>query len=429
MNRIILFILLFLFAFGLVFAQDTLADSLNMRLVSTWDAGVTIGGGTRSRFAVWGNYVYVNVSGTLKVIDIEEPSSPCIVNILPDAMNAGNRIYFGGEYLYSGPPSSSSHDFKIIDISIPTSPVIIGSLAVGGKFYTVDDNSGYAIIKRTAKSGEVYFINISEPDSPFIEAEVPFGTFPGITGFSANCASLSDNLLHFVGSKGDTAWYYCYDISEPSTPVFIRDEEIVHAWTTTSTCIDAISDTVYAGYVVYDTPYPYLGKIWTYPGDCDFPYLISHPEYVDIYGEYLGVSEVDIVAIYHRVNPTTLDLLGYYKDNGGKILLCEIGDSLYLIKAYDTEIKIFKLINDTVGIEEHGSLTPEDRIKIYPNPIFNGKFCYTDGEAEIYDICGKRVKTISRTQKIVDTSNMSPGIYLVVPRESNRKPQKLLIMN
>ncbi|MCD6594387.1 T9SS type A sorting domain-containing protein [bacterium] len=73
--------------------------------------------------------------------------------------------------------------------------------------------------------------------------------------------------------------------------------------------------------------------------------------------------------------------------------------------------------------------SPEYEIKIYPNPIFNGKFCYTGGEAEIYDICGKRVKTISRTQKIIDTSNMPPGIYLVVPRESNRKPQKLLIMN
>ena len=124
----------------------------------------------------------------------------------------------------------------------------------------------------------------------------------------------------------------------------------------------------------------------------------------------------------------SLTLLGYYREPLSKLQLTTINDSLYLIGGAGHTLSIMKVDSYEVNIQDCRLDLPK-RPKIFPNPISRGdKFYYTGSDADIYDIRGKRIKTISQGQKIIGTSDMPPGLYLVVPRDKNIKPQKLLIM-
>ena len=75
-----------------------------------------------------------------------------------------------------------------------------------------------------------------------------------------------------------------------------------------------------------------------------------------------------------------------------------------------------------------GFLTPYDRIdpKIYPNPVYRGTDVLVQENSIIYDINGRMILRTENERKI-DTESLSPGIYLVVPREG-KTVAKLLVL-
>ncbi len=89
--------------------------------------------GANDKFiAVSGQYVYVGSSGasfqgdTFKIVDVSNPTSPVLVSTL-SGLTAVNAIYISGKYAYISQESSL---LSVIDISIPTSPILVGTLAM-----------------------------------------------------------------------------------------------------------------------------------------------------------------------------------------------------------------------------------------------------------------------------------------------------------
>ncbi|MCY1480367.1 hypothetical protein D3C87_46530 [compost metagenome] len=87
-----------------------------------------------------------------------------------------------------------------------------------------------------------------------------------------------------------------------------------------------------------------------------------------------------------------------------------------------------KLTGNTLGIKENAIAG----LKIYPNPITNGKlFITTDSNIEktvaIYDVLGKQVVNTTATES-VNVSNLKDGVYIVkITEEGKTSTRKLVI--
>jgi len=126
---------------------------------------------TQIALAVSGNYVYV--SG-LKVIDVSNPASPQIVGSVDTPSRAlaisGSYVYVANDYL-----------FRVIDVSNPTSPTIVSTLnnpwpALGPKAMAVSGNVAYVLV---GQSG-LYGVDVSNPAAPVVR---------GMTSTSTNSAN------------------------------------------------------------------------------------------------------------------------------------------------------------------------------------------------------------------------------------------------
>jgi len=165
---------------------------------------------------VSGNYAYVADYRGLLVIDISDPSSPVIIGSVytpgsaTDVYVSGNYAYVADRYYYAKDFGS----FQVIDISDPSSPVIIGSVDTPGIAEGVYVSGSYAYVADSY--GGLQVIDISIPSSPAIIGSVDtpsraFGVY-----VSGNYAYVADGYY-----GGDIGGLQVIDISDPSSPVII----------------------------------------------------------------------------------------------------------------------------------------------------------------------------------------------------------------
>ena len=101
-----------------------------------WVGAVDTPGDYAWGVAVAGNYAYVSSWGSgLQVIDISVPESPEIVGSV-DTPGFANGVAVAGNYAYV---SDWGSGLQVIDISVPESPAIVGAVN------TPDDARGVAV--------------------------------------------------------------------------------------------------------------------------------------------------------------------------------------------------------------------------------------------------------------------------------------------
>jgi hypothetical protein len=87
--------------------------------------------------AVNGNRVYVIDSGQLKVIDVTNPAAPGLIST--SSSYAGQQIAASGHFVFLAEPvvSHPGGGIRVIDVSVPTSPVFLELIGVPGLTRTV----------------------------------------------------------------------------------------------------------------------------------------------------------------------------------------------------------------------------------------------------------------------------------------------------
>jgi len=112
----------------------------------------TLGGGS---LAVVGNYAYVAQNGaSIAVVDISTPSSPVLVSETPSA-GVGLGVDYDNGYLYL---ATESEGLQIFDLSVPASPTFVGSFPLPyANEVTVRDQVAYV------SGGDVFMIDVSNP--------------------------------------------------------------------------------------------------------------------------------------------------------------------------------------------------------------------------------------------------------------------------
>jgi hypothetical protein len=115
-------------------------------------------------------YLAVPNSG-LMVLNVSDPSSPSGARVVPGTYAAIN-LHLGGEYLFA---SCHGHGTKILDVSDPLDPEIVGEYTVsGGEAYSAHDHGELLYVADLQKGARL--LDISDPSDP--QELARFGTQP-----------------------------------------------------------------------------------------------------------------------------------------------------------------------------------------------------------------------------------------------------------
>ncbi|MEI7512930.1 MAG: hypothetical protein WCK01_05765, partial [Candidatus Uhrbacteria bacterium] len=179
------------------------------RIPLTQFGSVGTNSGSQSVF-VLNKYAYVINYGadTLQVVDISVPSTPVVVGAVSTGIDPF-YVYVQGKYAYVTNYSSAS--MQIIDVSNPASPSIIGTLNTLSNPTAVYVQGRYAYILNSS-SDSLQIADISNPTVPTIVGAAGVGNDPFsvyVQGRYAYVVSFASNNLKVV------------DVSVPSSPAVV----------------------------------------------------------------------------------------------------------------------------------------------------------------------------------------------------------------
>lgn len=156
------------------------------------------------------------------------------------------------------------------------------------------------------------------------------------------------------------------------------------------------------------------------------------PAFVDTYF-FADYCSDEIGTLVFENNAWTMSFTTPYNNKGWTSFGEDMAGELYIAAASTGEI--FKIVDTNLSVDENSL----KNIKIYPNPVTDyltidvletTKILY---EVIIYDVRGKRIKTISNidNQKVnVQVSNINSGLYFIEIHDTNKNiTTKKLIIN
>jgi hypothetical protein len=300
-----------------------------------------------------GNYVYVaaGYSG-LKIIDISLPTQPTIVGTYNSPGTAG-CVDVSGNYAYVGAYTT----LNIVDISNPTTPYEVSSYTPNGKTIDVQVSGSYVYIATYDFGGGengIEILDITNPSNPSFASNINLGDEVSICEITIK----QDNIYVSVFDE-----LIIIDITNPFSPQIIAE---------------------------YDEIEPLFGIT----KDDNFIYVTS--PFNTLYNNCIWILNVE--------NPASPNIAGYYF-NEGDAQGIEIRDNYAYIANGDLGLRILN-ISDLDNIRESGYLfTPgtSNRIRI------SGDYAFVAYSSDSYQ-GSLKIFDISDTSNIVEVSNFNtPG--------------------
>lgn len=110
---------------------------------------------------------------------------------------SGNRAYL----------ADGNSGLQVIDITNPTSPVLLGSLDTGGSARGVDVTGNYVYV---ADDSDLRVIDVSNPAAPVLQKTVSAGAFYTV--------AVQNQYAYVAGGPGDSGGLRIFDITDPTSP-------------------------------------------------------------------------------------------------------------------------------------------------------------------------------------------------------------------
>lgn len=156
--------------------------------------------------AVAGSYAYVALSmgyQRLLILDVSNPSNPALASTIDPGISLITSIVTADSLLYMG---QANGQFSLWDISVPTSPQMLGSYTTHMQTTDINIRGNHAYL--AAPSG-MFILDVSNPNMP-----VPVGYLNSQELGAVVCLSVQDDSAYLCGSHG----ILCVDVSDPSNP-------------------------------------------------------------------------------------------------------------------------------------------------------------------------------------------------------------------
>lgn len=186
-----------------------------------------------SAIAVSGNYAYITVDSTaagdnFEVYDISNPVIPVKVggiDFLNPAFGAAGRgsVAIYGNYAYVISDNANAGNIRIIDISSPASPSLVGTLnnstnyGLNGIVRDVTVSGSYLYVASqgfTSADADLIILNLSNPTNPTLESSRSAAGHAGYVTIDGNYAYLGLDPV-----DASTPTFEIWDISSKANPV------------------------------------------------------------------------------------------------------------------------------------------------------------------------------------------------------------------
>jgi hypothetical protein len=202
-------IILSLFAITVMAGISCSKDSAG---VKSMDSNVTGSGGSRARFAIQGNYLYMVDKSDLKVFDIADAANPVLKNTTPVGFEI-ETIYPFGDKLFIG-STSVVHIFSVTDPEHPAklSTAISPEVLRRCDPVVANDSVAYATLRTNGPCGGIQSIlavyDIKDITKPVVKNSYPVLEPYGL-GYQDSALYVCDitGLLVFNISKGYSPIY------------------------------------------------------------------------------------------------------------------------------------------------------------------------------------------------------------------------------
>lgn len=165
-----------------------------------------------NEIAVQGNIVAVvsNIGDNVKTIDVSDPTAPVVLDTYSTDLNNVNALTIQGDYIYTGAPGAGSGDlFLVLDISDPANITLSGSVALADPhgFYA---SGRYVYVANNFSSTLLKVVDVSDPTTPVVvgSASSTEDAPMGIT--------VAGNYAYITATNGDSV--VVFDISDPTAP-------------------------------------------------------------------------------------------------------------------------------------------------------------------------------------------------------------------
>ncbi len=185
--------------------RNLLQGNSNVSVASNTQAGVEPYG-----VAVSGRYAYVTeyTSNELKIFDVSMPSIPVRISTLPIG-GGPDGISVNGSYAYVVNDSSST--LQVIDISNPASPVIVSAIGTGTSPKSIFVSGGFAYVVNL-NSSTLQIFDISNPQQPKLKGSVSTDSSPIDVKVQGKYAYIASNFANT---------FQVVDVSNPALPVVV----------------------------------------------------------------------------------------------------------------------------------------------------------------------------------------------------------------
>ncbi len=145
---------------------------------------------------VVGDYAYVaDMTDGLKVIDVSNPASPTVVST--ESISNARYVEVSGSYAYV----SAGTGLEIVNISDRGNPMALGTISTSDTVYRVDVSGDYAYVAND-NNGGFKIVDVSDPTSPVIVSD--------ISSNAARDAVVAGGYVYVP----DIAWTRALDISD-----------------------------------------------------------------------------------------------------------------------------------------------------------------------------------------------------------------------
>jgi len=161
-----------------------------------------------------------NAGNEFRIFDITDPSSPVELGGAGFDSNGGNDVFVSGRYAYMANSNAPGKEFLIYDVSDPSSPTEVGGVQLGTQLNGVFVSGRYAYMVGNSFSGNEFLIyDISDPSSPTEVGGAELGTH-------SNGVFVSGRYAYVVHGSVAGNDFRIYDISDPSSPTEVGGADL-----------------------------------------------------------------------------------------------------------------------------------------------------------------------------------------------------------
>ncbi len=301
--------------------------------------GSTPAPGQNNDIVVSGNHAFVTSNDGLEIINIQYPTAPYVVGSLP-SLDVDRGLAVSGKHVFI---ASEDSGLVVVDVSVPSTPVRVGHLPL--PLYT-RDVAVIGDLAYVASYDHLRVVDVSDPTDPQL-----IGSAALPAGYSTTLAVAGNHA--YLGAVSSGRGLHAFDVSDPTAPYLTSSVDTADPYDVTVVG-DAALIAGGGGLSIVDISDPSDLRFETrVPFTCRF--IAAGPGYAYLGGGTITERDLQVVELGEIGAP---DPLGAYAELDYVYLVKAVGDVVYPLGTVGTN----NWTLDAIDVSDPSAPTRLDRL-------------------------------------------------------------------